>query len=217
MYGTIIKKIRFVFLLLTISTTSFTESWHSTLSQYSPQCYIAGTITALIIGKLSYDYYQAHVVTCEQFIENCQSTYQKIYPDVEYYHDFYQSDVQISDWELKEIILYNNQEMYPFMAYYIALTQAHYTLAKHLANLNTQLMQIDKYKKLLFYKKKSDTNNHLEKMLLQLKIKGKHIQEYTIRTITLVSILKSKIKLSREYKDDCYNWAQVEQNSYPNK
>lgn len=216
MYKTIIKKIGSVCLLLTISTVSFTENWHNTLSKYSTQCCIAGTITALIIGKLSYDYYRTHVITHEQFIENCQILYQKINSDVEYYHHFYQSDVQISDWELKEIILYNNQETYPFMTYYTVLTQAYGTLKKHLICLNNQLTLIDKYKRQLLYKKKSETINHLEELLLQLKTKGKHIQEYTIKTMTLVSILKSKIKLSKEYNDDCYNWAHAQQNSYPN-
>jgi len=148
-------------------------------------------------------------VTHEQFIENCQLFYQQIYPDIEYYRNFYQSDVQISDWELKEIILYNNQETYPFMIYYTSLTCAYYALEKHLLNLNNQLIQIDKHKKQLFYKQKSKTTDHLKEMLLQLKIKGKHIQKYTIKTIIVISILKSKIKLSKEYNDDCYNWTQA--------
>ena len=209
MYGTIIKKIGSVFLLLTISTTSFTESWHNTLSRYSTQCCIAGTITALIVGKLSYDYYQAHAATYEQLIKKCQLTYQKIYPDIEYYHNFYHSDVQISDWELKEMILYNNQEIYPFIAYYAALTCAYCTLQKHLLNLNNQLTTIDTYKKQLLYKKKSETTDHLQEMFLELKTEGKRMQKYTIRTITFITILKSKIQLSKEYHDDCYNWRQA--------
>lgn len=214
MLGNSIKKIGSVFLLLTFSTISASETpWHTILSQYPMQCYIAGAITTLIIGKLSYNYYQNHQETPELVIENCRSTYKNIYQEVQNYYSFYRSDVQISDWDLKEIIINNNQEPYPFMTYYKSLTRASWNLHNHLATLVKQLIKIDKHKKQLRVNRHSENTAHLRELFLQLEIKGKYLQEYTIKTITLIMILKNKIKLFKEYNDDCHLWAQTRQHN----
>ncbi len=207
-----IKYIGSVFLVLTFSINSSTEKpWYEVLiSEYPIQCYIIGATAALVIGTLSYNYYQAYTLNHEQLIEDCRSIYKNIYNDVQNYHDFYRSDVQISDWDLKEIII-DNQESYPFMMYYKSLIESSYRLHNHLVTLNKQLTKIDAHKKYLLAHNHSETTVHLQEMFLQLEIKGKQLQNYTIETITLVMILKNRIKLFKEYNDDCHSWSHAGQ------
>lgn len=216
MHGIIKKKIGSIFLLLAFSTTCPAEEpWYNTLvSQYPVQCCIAGATTALIIGKLSYNYYTSHQPTPDQCIETCRSNYKQIYKSVENYHIFYQSDVKMSDWDLKGLILDNNQEPYPFMAYYTSLTKTSWILHKHLLTLTTQLTEIDKHIKQLA-NNKSEATDHLREMFFHLKTEGKLLQEYTTRTIMLITILKNRTQLFKEYKDDCRNWSQTKRNKLP--
>jgi hypothetical protein len=58
----------------------------------------------------------------------------------------------------------------------------------------------------------SEKTGYLSEMLLHLETEGKLLQQYCIKTITLMVILKNKIKLFKEYNDDCHNWAQTKHN-----
>lgn len=58
MHGSVVKKIGSVFLLLTFSMISPSEKpWYTTVSQYQIQYCIAEIATALVVRKLSYNYY----------------------------------------------------------------------------------------------------------------------------------------------------------------
>lgn len=215
MYKTIIKKTVFIFLFLTFSTITPSEkSWYTILaSPYPLQWCIAGAATALIIGKLSYNYYQTHQISPKKVIGNCQSLYACIYQDVQTYQNFYHSDAQISDWDLKEIILDNNKKTYPFLKYYTDLTKASLILDTHHIALSKQLAEIDCYKKQATYIK----NNRLKKTILQLETEGKYLLEQTAKTISLLIILKHRVKLFKEYNNDCCHWSQKNQNKNTGK
>lgn len=214
MYRTIIKRIGFVFLLLTNSIAFPAEkTWYHSFAQYTTKYYIAGAVAALIIGKKLYDYYKDCSLTHEQCIEKCQTMYKKIYQDTKNHHHFYQEDARLSDWDLREIILHNNQETYPFMIYYSSITQACLTLQAHLLTLKKQFMEIDKHTQQLRYTITSDITAHQQEMLLQLEMEGKDLQNFIIKTITLMMILKNKVKLFKEYNDDCYCNANLRRSS----
>lgn len=178
MYKAIIKKIKIILLLLTISTRiSFAEnSLPNTSSPGSAQYCMMGTIATIIFSALLYNYHKVHITTYKQFIENCSLLCQKIYQDVECYHALCQNNIHITDWDLKEIMC------------------AYHTLQKHLFTLNNQLITIDTYNKQLRYKKKSAITQLLQKTLLQLKAQGIRIQKYALQTITLIGMLKNKIQ-----------------------
>lgn len=189
------------------------NAWCNTLtSEYPVQCSLIGATAALILGTLSYNYYQNTMLNYEQVIENCRLKYKTIYQNVQKYHNFYYSDVQISDWDLKEIIVDNKEEKYPFMAYYTSLMKTSYHLRKHLNALNRQLTTIDTYQTQLSLKPCSEKSAYLQELFLQLSIKGRQLQEYIMETISLVVILKKRIKLFKEYHDDCHHWSQITKN-----
>jgi hypothetical protein len=215
MYKTIIKKTVSIFLFLTFSTITPSEKqWHTILgSPYPIQWCIAGAATAIIIGKLSYNYYQTHQISPKKVIEDCQSLHTCIYQDVEQYYNFYHSDAQISDWDLKEIILDNNKKTYPFLRYYTDLTKASLILDNHRIALSKQLADIDCYKKQSTYIK----NNRLKQTILQLETEGKYLLEQTAKIISLLIILKHRVKLFKEYTNDCYCWSQKNQNKNTGK
>lgn len=212
MHATIIKRIIATFLLLTFAHAYPAEkTWYNQVSPNRIGWCIAGAAAALVIGEIAYNYYQGHRVNSEQTIKNCRSIYQHIYQDAYQYHHFYQKDAQVSDWELKEIIMHNNKETYPFMTYYSSLIEAYLTLEEHLLILDNQLTIIDTHKKQLYY---NAAKRAARQQLIQLETKGRQIQEYTLKTVTLLIILKNKLQLFKEYNDDCHNWAQAEQNAH---
>ena len=213
MHKIIIKSINPAIVLLSFSTIVSTENpWHYTFSKYPVQWFMAGATTALVIGKISYNYYQSYGTTLEQAIENCREMYKNIYCNVHHYNHMYQSDAKISDWDLKAIILDNNQDPYPFMTYYTSLTKTIWNLHNHVSNITKQLIIIDTHKKKLLINHRSEKTVYLTEMLIHLETEGKLLQQYTIRTITLMVILKNRIKLFKEYNDDCRNWAQTKHN-----
>lgn len=210
MYKSIITSIGYAFLLLTFSLSYSTEKteYYTLISQYPTEYYILATGTVLAIGTLLYHYYQTIAWNYEQIIEDCRLIYKKIYQDIQDYHDFYHHDVQISDWELKETIIGTFQKPYPFMTYYTTLIKNSYRLHNHLALLNTQLIKINKIKKQL-RNNPSETTAHLQEIFLLLENKGKQLRKKTIKMITFLVILKNRIKLFKEYNDDCHNWSQT--------
>lgn len=207
------RRIPTIILLLIFSTTHTTKTAgnNTPFSQYPILCCIVGTAVALIIAKFSYNYYQTYTVTPKQTIENCRLTYKKISQEVQEYHIFYQSDVKVSDWELKEIILDSNKTSYPFIAYYTALIKTSWILHKHHEALTKQLREISKHVQRLA-NNKSENTDHQKETLLHLTDEGISLQEYTVKTIRLIKILKNKVKLFQEYTADCHNWSQAIRN-----
>jgi len=210
MYRTFAKKIGLTLLFCVfLNTSAFAEkSWYTIFVENPLPFLTAGTITTLILGKIAYNYYQTHWETHEQLIEYCRSAYKQMHDDVQSYHHSYANDVKLSDWELKEMILENSKKLYPFMTYYASLTRATWRLKKHLATINAQLKKINNHKRQFFYTDKTERTIHLEKMLLQLEMRGKYLHNYITKTMCLVSTLKKRIKLFREYNEDCCNWSQ---------
>lgn len=156
--------------------------------------YIAGAAAALVIGKLAYDYYQTHKITPQQIIDESQILFQKIKQDIKKYHDFYCYDAQMGDWNLKDMIIGNYKESYPFLMYYKDLCHALSVLQKHLVTLSAQLIHIKKYKKELEYKK----------LFLQLARQEKNLHKQISKIISLLTSLKIRIELFKEYNEDCY-------------
>ncbi len=182
------KQIRYFFLLLLFCNVC-TSKAHC-------KYYIAGAITTLLIGKLSYDYFYNYYIIPEQTIECCQSTFRTIEQDVSHYHKLYHNDAHISDWELKELILDNSDDPYPFLQYYRSLEQALFLLQKHHATITTQIAEIKKYEKKLQYKN----------LALQLEKNGKDLEKQISKTVSLVTILHMRVASFKEYHEDCYYW-----------
>lgn len=185
-------------------------SWNNMfITEYPVECCIIGATTMLAVGILSYNYYYNHIINYEHIIEDCRLMYKNIYQDIQKYYNFYYSDVQISNWDLKEIIVDNKLTSYPFMAYYTSLIKSTCHLRNHLTTLHKQLIKIGTYRKQLSTHKPSETRVSLQEMFRQLEMKGKQLKEYTVKTITLIIILKNRIQLFREYHNDCHNWSQT--------
>ena len=165
----------------------------------------------LTIGTLLYNYYQHKIINYEYIIQECRSLYKNIHHDVQHYHNLYHRDAQISNWDLKEMIIDNNQASYPFMTYYISLIKTSYHLHARLTALNKQLIKITHYKKQLYTNKYSEKKAYLQEMFQLLEMKGKELKKYIIETITLIIILKNKLKLFKEYHNDCHHWSQTTQ------
>jgi cellobiose phosphorylase len=102
----------------------------------------------------------------------------------------------MSDWELKEMILDNSEDQYPFLQYHTSLQQALSVLQKHHVTLTTQIAEIKKHEKKLQYKN----------VALQLEQKGKDLEKQVSKTVSLVTILHMRIASFKEYHEDCYYW-----------
>ena len=183
---TSIKKIEFIFLALTCLHISASEKkWFY---------YATATAAALIIGKLAYNYYQTPQITPQQIIKESNILFQEIEQDIQKYHDFYRYDAQMSDLDLKEMIIDNYKKLYPFLLYYRSLSDALSLLQRHLVTLSAQLIHIKKYTKELAYKKR----------LLQLAQQKQNLQKQISKIISLLISLKIRIELFKEYNEDCY-------------
>jgi hypothetical protein len=214
MHKSIMQKIGFfVILFSSVNTSAMTEKiWNHFFVQYPLEYGIAAISATLMMAGIVYHHYTHYLLPHESMIEQCRATYKKMYHDINEYHTFYHHDVQISDWELKECIVHDTKNRYPFMTYYTSLIKASWTLQSNIILLNNQVIEIRKHKKQLLCNVNSDTTAHLLEMLVQLEKKGLNLQEYAIRTLSLIKILKNKIKLCKEYNDDCHNWSQAERN-----
>lgn len=201
-----------IFLLLTFSNTySIPDgSWDKTFTQHNLLWLAAGVTSALIIGKVSYSLYQAYVIPYEPFIEKCRTFYGTLHKNIQACHREHYNNAQMSDWELKEAIVEKYGNPYPFITYHALLTKNCWLLKKHLADLHKLIKQIDIHKTQLVSTHATESTHHIKELLMQLEIKGMFLQNYIIKTTTLIMILKNRIKLFKEYDDDCYNWSQQE-------
>ena len=205
------KTIRPIFLLLVcLNTYSTPEIWPQAFSKSNLLWLTAGATTALVIGKISYNLYQTYVAPHEQFIENCRTFYGTLHKDIQACHNAHYNNAQMSDWELKEIIIQKYADPYPFITYHALLTKNSWMLKKHVTNLDKQLKQITLHKRQITTGHATESTAHVEELLMQLEIKGSFLQNYITKTITLVTILKNRVKLFKEYSEDCYNWSQQE-------
>lgn len=173
----------------------------TTLSSY--HYYITSTIAALIIGKLSYNYFQNHHITPKQTIQYCQSTFRIIQQEIQYYQKLYHNDVQMSDWELKEMILDNNTKPYPFLEYYTSLQEVVLLLQKHRTTVTKQLVEIKKHEKKIPYKN----------LILELEQEEKDLEHHISKMISSITILKMRVQSFKEYHEDCCYWKEKMGNS----
>jgi hypothetical protein len=170
------KKGLFLVIFLPISTLTSSEKNYNS--------YIIGTAAALFLGKLTYNYFNSHYIAPEQTIEQHQSTFKIIQSDIQYYYKLYRNDAQMSNWELKEMILdCNSKNQYPFLEYYTSLQQALLLLQKHRVIITTHINKIQ---------------------LLKLKQEGKDLENQISKIISLIIILRMRIQMFKEYHEDCY-------------
>jgi hypothetical protein len=146
--------------------------------------YIAGIIGTLLLGKVTYNYFHNHHIPPKQTIEQCHSTFKVINADIQHYYKRYRNDAQMSNWELKEMILdCNSNNPYPFLEYYKSLQEALLVLQKHRITI---AIQID------------------ETRPLKLKKEGKDLAQQISKTVSLITMLRMRIQLFKEYHEDCY-------------
>ncbi len=204
----------FLFLLcICLDTCPMDNSWHTNIMQFAQNngtLIVMGIAATCIIGKTAYTMYHNQRPSYEQCIDNCRTTYRNMLQEVDYYHKLYYNDAQTSDWELREIIVNNNKEAYPFITYYAQLMKNSWALKKCVATINKTIQQIDQDARHFTLYGTTENTIHLEEKFIQLASQGKHLQEYALRTLSLVIILQKRIKLFREYNDDYYNWSQGE-------
>jgi hypothetical protein len=198
MYAHINKQIRYFFAILLFCNvcTSQTDCNELPSSSYPTYYYITATVTALLIGKLAYDYLHNNDTTPEETIKCCQSTFNAIQQDIVHYHKLYYNDAQISDWEIKELILDNSKDPYPFLEYYKSLQDALLLLQQHHATVTTHIAEIKRHAKKLQYKN----------LALQLEKKGKDLEKQISKAVSLVTLLQMRITSFKEYHEDCYYW-----------
>ena len=212
MHKTKIAAIRAILLLFFYSSAYSSEKpWYQSISvPYYSDYSLVSAFTILGITAFFY-YYHYKMPQAEYLIEECRKSYKTIAHDLQRYYDFYHADAQMSDWDLKTLILEYHAKPYPFMTYYKLLIKDLYHLHNHLVTLNKKLQEIGYCKQKIHNSKHSEQTDYIKEMLFQLKIKGKQLQIKTIDTITLIIILKNRLKLFKEYNDDCLNWSQITQ------
>jgi hypothetical protein len=203
----IIKKTTYLLLITTIISTHspVKPDWHTVISDNYPALCIAATAAACAIGKISYGLYKEYTWPNKRIIGHCRTTYASIYDDIQTYYNDYKSDAQLSDWDIKESIIHTKIP-FPFMAYNDQITLALCKLVHHNTTITHELKRIIQRKKQLI------NNNSAEAIMLkeeftQLESKGRCLQKYITMTCTILSALKNKIALFKEYKDDYHNWS----------
>jgi hypothetical protein len=203
----IIKKISSILLIITIISahSSIKPNVHNFLSDNSPALCILAIAAACIIGKISYRLYGEYTWPNKRIIEHCRTAYAIIYNDIQICYNTYKNDSQSSDWDLQESITHTRIS-YPFIAYNEQIGLALFKLTKHNLTINHELKRINQRKKQLI-------NNNSEESILfiqefiQLETKGKSLQKYITKTCSILSALKNRITLFKEYADDCHNWS----------
>jgi len=171
--------------------------------------YVIGAATTLIMGKLAYNYYQIHYttppvtpqITPQEFFENCQLMFKKMEQKIQQYHNCYHNDAHMSDWDLKEMIMGDHKNPYPFLTYYTSLHDALSILQQHHIILKKQLTEIPTYTQQVPY----------EKLRRELETEGNNLYHHISTTIAFMTSLKIRIKLFKEYHEDYYYWEQKEQ------
>lgn len=162
---------------------------------------VVGTATAFIIGKLLCIAYYDYVWPTQSLINYYQTAFKKIEKTITCYKNSYEIDAQMSDWELKEKICTKNTDSYPFMTYHTFVVDVLYELDLHLNTVNKSWQRI-------VYRKKHSTDLALLETLTQLELQSLQLKKQLTRMISLLSLLKNRISLFQEYKDDYYYWKQ---------
>lgn len=188
------------------SALSSKDNWHT---YGTKETIIASTIvtaTTLLIGKKLYDLYLTYFWSNRNVMQHCNALYKKIYTTIKNNKNTYQSDSQLSDWNLKEnIYAQKNNSPYPFMSYHSSLTQSLYTIKKQLRTLQTELSYLHKRKQqLIAYK--IQKYSYMIEVLTRLEIKGHMLEAHLYKVQSMIIILKNRIALFKEYNNDYQNW-----------
>lgn len=199
----------FCLLIFTSVPSVSTNQFPNLLAENNLKWTVAGITTLAISAVVAYKAYQSYAWH-DQFIKNSQYLYKIIHQDSQHYHSLYYYDAQLSDWELKDVIIKNSQAPYPFIAYHSTLTKAAWVLKKHLIELNSKLKKIERIVKNLHIE--SEKSECLKENFIRLYTKGTNLQKTITKVITMIAIIKKRIELFREYSHDCHNWSQSEAN-----
>ena len=211
-----IKKTSSILLIIIITSThsSIKPDWLNDLSDNAPALCIVATAAACVIGKLSYGFYGEYTWPNQRIVEHCRTTYATIYNDIKMSYNTYKRDSQSSDWDLKEAITHTKTS-YPFIAYNKQIVRMLFKLIKHNLTINNELKRINQRKKKLINNNSEESVLFIEEFM-QLEAKGRFIQKYITKTCAILSSLKNKVTLFKEYEDDFHNWScekQKKQNS----
>jgi hypothetical protein len=159
---------------------------------------IVGTATAFVIGKLLCVAYYDYMWPTQSLINYYQTAFKKIEKAITCYKNSYEIDAQMSDWELKEKICTKNTGSYPFITYHTFVIDALYELDFHLNTVHKSWQRI-------VYRKKYSTDLALLETLTQLELQSLQLQKQLTRMTSLLFLLKNRISLFQEYKDDYYH------------
>ena len=187
-------------------------AWQELLSSKNLPWIIAGSAAATcIIVKIAQRIGQNKPLSYENFIKECRCLYKQVDHSTQRLYNAYRQEAQMSDWQIKEIILNNNHAPHPFVMHYNSLCKVSWQLKQNLHKINDQIAAINSRTRQLSTGTRMDYLFYFEEKFLQLAIRGKLLQENILKTLSLVSILKKRIKLFKEYNDDYQNWTQQEE------
>lgn len=199
----ITKKILSMFLTITIITshTATQTNWCTHILEHPVTYAIITTAAVCATGKLSYDFYHMHLLPQKTIIDSCRAIYKDIEKELELCFKTYYADAHISDWDLKEAILYNDHNEYPFLRYHSTIIETLKKTMLYYIAVEYELKCIHKHKNKLTIVYNSNTM----KTLTQLEEEGKKIKEQIIKIKKLLIFIKNKIELFDEYQYDLKN------------
>jgi hypothetical protein len=207
------QKFVFSFFMLLLLCTKTIHSMTPQLNAYATKENIIlglATITSLyIVGKIVRYMYSPssrnHSNNSNTIIEQCRTNYQKISSEIQTYQETYQSDSQLSDWDLRELISQNQDNHYPFITYHTIIMQELFKVKRYMAIMQHELKEISKQKELLEQYHSAEKTPLLES-LSQLETQGKMLAVFVSKIHTILLILKYRVELFKEYTNDYYNW-----------
>lgn len=203
----IFLKYIFILLLCAPQTIHTTDNFYTSyITQKNCAFFILGTLTALAIKKISQALQQNYFTTDALTIKNCKQYYKTVHAIIEKHATTYHHDAQLSDWQLKESICSQYKTRYPFMKYYCTLVQSSYALQQHKNNLKKKIASLKAAITTIKSTNTTSAKKHTLAQLIQLKQQGFSLSLSLNTMHSTLLVLKSRVLLLKEYKDDHHNW-----------
>jgi hypothetical protein len=200
----ITKKRLAAFFIITIALAHMPTqtNWHKHIAEHPVVYALITSTTACIIGKLSYDFYHMHLLSQKTIIESCRTTYEDIEKELELCFKTYHTDAHMSDWDLKEAIVHNDHNEYPFLRYHQSIVNTLKKVTLNYIAIEYELKRVNQHKNklIMIY------NNNIMRSFTELEQEGKKIKEQIMRIKKLLLLIKNKIELFDEYQYDLKNY-----------